>query len=50
MTMSTQGLEALPNNYQTDALWTYAVQVGSVVNRAVSRAGRKAEVVCYADI
>jgi hypothetical protein len=41
---------ALPNNYQTSALRTFADQVGSALQRAVTLAGGKAEVVCYADI
>ena len=40
----------LPNNYQTGALRKYADQVGPAVNGAVTHAGGKAEVVCYADI
>ncbi len=40
----------LPNNYQTGALRKYADQVGPAVKGAVTHAGGKAEVVCYADI
>jgi dihydroxyacid dehydratase/phosphogluconate dehydratase len=41
---------ALPNKYQTGVLRTYADQVGPVPKGAVTDAGGKAEVVCYADI
>jgi dihydroxy-acid dehydratase len=42
--------KAPPNNYQTGALRKYADQVGPAVKGAVTHAGGKAEVVCYADI
>ncbi len=42
--------QPLPNNYQTGALRKYADQVGPAVKGAVTHAGGKAEVVCYADI
>ena len=45
-----QAWRPLPNNYQTGALRKYADQVGPAVNGAVTHAGGKAEVVCYADI
>ena len=45
-----QAWKPLPNNYQTGALRKYADQVGPAVNGAVTHAGGKAEVVCYADI
>jgi dihydroxyacid dehydratase/phosphogluconate dehydratase len=41
---------ALPNKYQTGVLRTCADQVGPVPKGAVTDAGGKAEVVCYADI
>jgi len=42
--------KALPNAYQSGALRKYAEQVGSARKGAVTHAGAKAEVVCYADI
>jgi dihydroxy-acid dehydratase len=41
---------APPNPYQSGALRKYANQVGPARNGAVTHAGGKAEVVCYADI
>lgn len=41
---------APPNNYQSGALRKYADQVGPALKGAVTHAGGKAEVVCYADI
>ena len=45
-----KSLEAPPNPYQSGALRKYADQVGPARNGAVTHAGGKAEVVCYADI
>jgi dihydroxy-acid dehydratase len=42
--------KAPPNPYQSGALRKYAEQVGSARKGAVTHAGGKAEVVCYADI
>jgi dihydroxy-acid dehydratase len=42
--------KAPPNPYQSGALRKYADQVGSARKGAVTHAGAKAEVVCYADI
>ena len=42
--------KAPPNPYQSGALRKYADQVGPARNGAVTHAGGKAEVVCYADI
>ncbi|MEE8252326.1 MAG: dihydroxy-acid dehydratase, partial [Hyphomicrobium sp.] len=42
--------KAPPNPYQSGALWKYAEQVGPARNGAVTHAGAKVEVVCYADI
>ncbi len=42
--------KAPPNNYQSGALRKYADQVGPALKGAVTHAGGKAEVVCYADI
>ncbi|MGI9403309.1 MAG: dihydroxy-acid dehydratase, partial [Hyphomicrobium sp.] len=42
--------KAPPNYYQSGALRKYAEQVGPARNGAVTHAGAKAEVVCYADI
>jgi dihydroxy-acid dehydratase len=42
--------KAPPNAYQSGALRKYASQVGPAVKGAVTHAGGKAEVVCYADI
>jgi dihydroxy-acid dehydratase len=42
--------KAPPNSYQSGALWKYAEQVGPARNGAVTHAGAKVEVVCYADI
>jgi dihydroxy-acid dehydratase len=41
---------APPNNYQSGVLRKYADQVGPALKGAVTHAGGKAEVVCYADI
>ena len=41
---------APPNPYQTGALRKYADQVGPALNGAVTHAGGKAEIACYADI
>jgi dihydroxy-acid dehydratase len=42
--------KAPPNAYQSGALRKYADQVGPARNGAVTHAGAKGEVVCYADI
>ncbi len=42
--------KAPANAYQTGAIRKYADQVGPALNGAVTHAGGKAEVVCYADI
>ncbi len=42
--------KAPPNNYQSGVLRKYADQVGPALKGAVTHAGGKAEVVCYADI
>ncbi len=42
--------QAPPNNYQSGVLRKYADQVGPALKGAVTHAGGKAEVVCYADI
>lgn len=42
--------KAPPNPYQSGALRKYADQVGSARKGAVTHAGGKAEVICYADI
>ena len=42
--------KAPPNIYQSGVLRKYADQVGPALNGAVTHAGGKAEVVCYADI
>ena len=42
--------KAPPNPYQSGALRKYAEQVGAARTGAVTHAGAKAEVVCYADI
>ena len=42
--------KAPPNSYQSGALRKYADQVGPARKGAVTHAGGRAEVVCYADI
>ena len=42
--------KAPPNDYQSGALRKYADQVGPAYKGAVTHAGGKAEIVCYADI
>lgn len=42
--------KAPPNGYQSGVLRKYADQVGAARKGAVTHAGGKAEVVCYADI